>query len=370
MLIAAQLINIRLMQVLGVSLVAMAVISVAIFEFVIKDGVRTTMESGHVVTQKGEEHDTVLSIESRGAGWIGTSFKIETGQQMATEPISEGKVRIRFLGKYAGRMEGVKVEISLSDPLHLLKRTDTVVHREFVLDTLPQSLLASVMPVHRTIYGFGEAPTGFPGPGQELYGLDRYNPGMETKNIIWKRVAKSSDESLIASVRESSVRDVVRVGIVRFAERGDEREAWGDMLCEALGQIGKEAFEMGAGVQLVYFSPPKGEAPEERKKREDEVFSPEIVHAKSAEVMDLAEALMACSVALPSREVEAVVADSDIIVTGLKELEDDQLAKVLAERPLLLIHEAAAPSSAFTEKSVIWTGNQNLFSMVRKVVEA
>jgi uncharacterized protein (DUF58 family) len=368
MLVAAQVFNIRLMQILGISLAAMAVISVAIFEFVIKDGVHTAMESGHITTLKGEEYDTVLAIESRGASWIGSTFKIEANQQMQIEPLPEGKIRLRFLGTYAGRTDGVKVAISLTDPLNLLKRLDEVDHSEFVLDTLPISLVTPVVPRQQTVFGFGEQPTGYPGPGQELYGLDKYNSEMDTKNIIWRRVAKSPDETLIASVREASVRDVVMVGLVNFAERGDDRAAWTDMLCEALGQVGQEALEMGAGVMLIYSSARGPELTDGAKTDEEQAV--EMVRIRVRDVNDLAEAVMICSVAPPSRNIAEIVNESDIVVTGLKELEDEPMARVLAERPLLLIHEAASPSPLFTEGSVIWTGKQNLFPMIRKIVEA
>ena len=60
-------------------------------------------------------------------------------------------------------------------------------------------------------------------------------------------MAESPDEALIARVREANVTDAVRVGVVRFAERGkDERAAWTDMLCEALGEVGREVLETGA----------------------------------------------------------------------------------------------------------------------------
>jgi hypothetical protein len=78
---------------------------------------------------------------------------------------------------------------------------------------------------------------------------------------------------------------------------------------------------------------------------------------------------MSCSVASASRDIEAVVGSSDFLVTGLRELEDDKLAMLIAERPLLLIPEEALPPPSFTYRSVIWTGKQNLSPLIRKIVE-
>jgi hypothetical protein len=95
------------MEVLGISLAVMGVISVAIFEFETEGGVSVSIEGGHVKTFKGEEYETVLTIESRATDWIGSmppTVKIETGKLMKTEPLEEGKIRLRFLGTYAGRL--------------------------------------------------------------------------------------------------------------------------------------------------------------------------------------------------------------------------------------------------------------------------
>jgi hypothetical protein len=209
MLVGAQFLNVRMLQALGLSLVAMAVISVAIFEFVIKGGVKTVMERGHVTITKGEEYETMLNVQLRGGGWVDTglaTFEAEAGQQMQIEALSGGNVRLRFLGRHAGRTEGVKVGMTLHDPLNLESRLEEVVYEDFVLDTLPASLFTSAVPKQRRVYGFGEQPTGYSGAGQELYGLEEYNRETDTKNVIWKRVAKSPNDVLIAGVREAGVR--------------------------------------------------------------------------------------------------------------------------------------------------------------------
>jgi len=355
------------MQVLGISLAVMAVLSMVIFELAIKGGVSIQMEGGHVKTLKGEEYESVLTIKSSGTDWIGsvpTTFKIETGQLVKMEPISEGRIRLLFLGKYAGRTEGVSVGISLTDPLRLMRRVDEVRRTDFVLDTLPLSLLARASPRKLTVFGFGEQPTGYPGPGQELYGLDEYKSMMDTKDIIWKRVAKSPDERLIARVREASVRDVVKVGIIQYAERtGEARAVWIDSLCEALGQVGREVFEVGARVTLQFNSPRRYGA------RDDVQRVTGMTQMTAVDPTDLAEAVMSVSVASPSRDIESVVGESDFVVTGLKELEDEKVAAVIAERPLLLINEKASPLAAFTDRSVLWTGHENLFPLIRRMLE-
>jgi len=357
------------MLILGVTLALMATISVAIFEFAIKGGVSVSMERGHVRTFKGEEYETVLKVEMRGTDWIGsipTTFAIETGQLIKTEPLTEGRMKLKFFGKYAGRSEGVKVEISLTDPLRLLNRVDQVLHSEFVLDTLPLSLLAPAVPRRLSVFGFGDQPTGYPGPGQELYGLDDYHSGGDTKDIIWKRVAKSPDETLIARVREASVRDVLRVGVVQFAERGEGRAEWVDKLCEALGYLGKEVLETGASLTLQYQSPSEAEGTGGQKGRVER--SPGLTQSRATDINEVAEAVMSCSAAKGSREIEAVVRTSDFVITGVRELEDEKTATLIAEKPVLLIQEKSPPST-HPYRSVIYTGRESLHPLIRKLLE-
>lgn len=364
---AAELLDIKLLQVLGASLVAMAVISVCIFELSTRGGsVRVSSEGGHVRLMKGEEYETVLAVESRGNGWIGsttTGFDVATGQLVSAEPLPDGmRVRLRFLGKYAGRSEGVRVAISLTDPLRLFNRLDQTVTTQLVLDTMPLSLLAPQLQRRLKVIGYGEQTSGYSGQGQELYKLDDYNPGY-TKDIAWRRVAESPDEALVARVREANVTDAVRVGVVRFAERGkDERAAWTDMLCEALGEVGREVLETGAATILLYHAPPGGGAREEERLRG-------MTSIASEDIDELAEAVMSCSVAPDSRDVESVVAESDLVVTGFRELEDEGMATVIARKPLLLVYEKTSRPPAFADKAVIWTGKEDLLPLIRKTLE-
>jgi len=357
------------MQLLGVSLAAMAAVSVMIYHFAVKGGVSISMEGGHVKTFKGEEYETVMAVKSKGTDWIGsmpTDVKIETGQLMKFEPLPDGKIRLRFLGKYAGRTDGVRVELSLTDPLRLFTGRQQLAFTDFVLDTLPLSLLAPTVPRRLAVFGFGDRATGYPGPGQELYGLDEYRSG-DTKDIIWRRVAKSPDETLVARVREANVRDVVRVGVVRFAERGEDRAAWTDLLCEALGYIGKEAFEMGASFTVLYASPPKAAKLEGATARDERRLG--LTRARATDIGELAELVMSCSVAEGSREIGGAVDGSDFVITGLRELEDEKMAAVISQKPMLLLYEEASPPSTYPDRSVIYSGQENLLQLARKMLE-
>jgi hypothetical protein len=157
----------------------------------------------------------------------------------------------------------------------------------------------------------------------------------------------------------------VRVGVVQFAERGDGRVAWVDVLCEALGRVGKEVFEMGGTLTVLYHSPTVG-SPDASK---DGGRSPGPIRARATDVLGLADIVMACSVAPGSRDIEAIVSNSDLVITGLKELEDGQVAMLIAEKPILLIPEAGSPPSTFADRSVVYSGEENLVPLIRKILQ-
>lgn len=357
------------LQLLGASLAAMAAISVLIFEIATSDrGLSVVAEGGHARIMKGEPYETVISLRSRGANWIGstpTSFTIETGQLANVEPLSDGlSIRLRFMGKYAGRSEGIRVGISLTDPLRLFTRLDQTVSSELVLDTMPLSLVATDLERRLKVFGYGERSSGYTGQGQELYKLDEYNPGY-TRDIVWRRLAQSPEEALMARVRESDVRDMVKVGVVRFAERAsEERARLTDSLCEALGEAGREILETGADVVVLYHRPASG-----RGGPSDQERLRGMVSLEALDIDQLADAVMASSAAPNSRDVEAVVEESDLVVTGLLELEDRRLAALLARKPLLLLYEKASPPPASLERSVLWTGREDLLPLIRMTLE-
>jgi len=284
------------------------------------------------------------------------------------EPLPDGmRIRLRFVGTWAGRCKGVRVGVSFTDPLRLFNRLDKTLTTQLVLDTMPLSLLAPEVQRRLKVIGYGERSSGYSGQGQELYKLDEYNPGY-TKDIAWRRVAESPDEALLARVREANVRDVVRVGVVRFADReGDERAPWTDLLCEALGEIGRDVLETGASVVFLYHSPPRdgGRGPE----MSEEERLRGLTSAAAEDVDELAEAVMSCSVAPGSRDVDWVVAESDLLVTGLRELEDERMASVVARRPLLVVYEKTSSPPTFAQRAVVWTGREDLLPLIRKTLE-
>ncbi len=160
----------------------MGVISVLIFEFATRGGsVSVSSEGGHVRIMKGEEYETTLAVESRGNGWIGstpTSFDVETGQLMNVEPLPDGmRIRLRFLGKYAGQVRGGQGRHLLHRPAEALQqaRPDRA-ERSSCWTRMPLSLLAPEVQRRLKVIGFGEQPSGIPRTGAGTLQAGRLQP--------------------------------------------------------------------------------------------------------------------------------------------------------------------------------------------------
>ena len=351
----SSLLNLRLMEILGLSLAVMAVISTGILAFAAERRIAITVEEDHVRIFKGEESAVTVGFESRGSRWVGfrlISCDFGNVQATMTKPEAGDKIGFGFAGKYAARSRGLRVRFAMSDMLGLLQIEDEVVHDDLVLDILPRSLLALM--VSRTVpaFGLGERPAGYPGQGQELYGVDYYHPSTDAKDIIWKRVARSPGETLVGRVRESNVKESVRFGVLQLVERkGEDRQRWMDMLCEGLASMGKEVLEMGVRLTVLYRS------------------EGSLVIKRISNVDELAEAIMSYSTASPSSEIADVVRRSDLVVTGLRELESEGMAGALSRKPVLVISEGASSPMVVGRKSVVYSGRENFLPLLRRVLE-
>jgi uncharacterized protein (DUF58 family) len=351
--VTSTVLNLRLMETLGLSLAAMALVSTAIFAFAAEKRIGVVVDDDRVRVFKDEESSLVVGFELGGGEWTGfrlDSCGFDNAQVTRTEPLPGNRFRLGFEGRFAGRSQGLRLRLSVTDPLGLFQVADDAVCDELVLDVLPRSLLGLAVPMAVPTFGLGDQPAGYPGPGQELYGLEYYNPSGDAKDIIWKRAARSPDETLVRRVRESSMKESVRVGILRAAEREDGGREWNDMLCEGLASVGRDLLQMGARLTVLYRS------------------GGTLVEGRTADLNELADVVMSCSAAPSSLEISDLVARSDLVITGLRELEDERIADAVSGKPLLLIPEGAVPA-ALTKGWTVYSGEESLVPLLRRVME-
>ena len=179
-------------------------------------------------------------------------------------------------------------------------------------------------------------------------------PGVERKNIFWKKIASMPDERLLVKVRESNIPKFLTIGLIRTATEATKNSCCGQT-GPVRGFLSREKifFRIGCGVNLVFES------------------STGPVRLQALDLPELSEAVMQLSVGQIS-DVEStseLLYQSEICVTGLKELNVDLLALAVARKPCLLIQEEETYSSSHIGNlSVIFTGKEDVGELVEKVV--
>ncbi len=329
----------------------MAVIMVLFISLSTRAVAKPALDANHLRGFKGDTLSTKATLRSRRLGWISTrAYSQIAGADEAVVGIQDGTITLPFETKYAGRFRGMKLRLEFSDPLQLFSKIHEINYEDFTLDVLPLSLLRPPTARRAMMLTMGEEPAGAPGMGQELFNVDEYQPFSDTKNIIWKRVARSADQSLFVRIRESNVPHMIRIGLLDAAQR-DERLGWVDLLCEGAGLLGKELIDLGCQLEVSHGSP-----------------SGLIVHNVS-DLQDLAEALFAFSGSASGAQFAYQLIDqSDVVVTGLREVEEPGIARALSRKPSLLIHESASPMH-LGDRSVVFSGSESIFPLVARVVE-
>lgn len=329
----------------------MAVITV-LFLFLATRGVgKAALEENHLRGFKGDRLSTTVRLGHGRLGWTSISASSAiAGVEEAKAAIQDGKVTLPFEARYAGRFRGLRLRLEFSDPLQLFSKVHEISYEDFTLDVLPLSLLRPSSARKAAMLTLGEEPAGAPGMGQELFNIDEYQPFSDTKNIIWKRVARSADQSLFIRIRESNVPSLIRVGLLDAVWR-DERLGWVDLFCEGTGLLGKELIDLGCRLEVSYGSPGG------------------LTVCQVSDLQDLAEALLSfSSSASDARFAHQLIDQSDVVVTGLREVEETDIARTLSRKPSMLIHERASPMY-IGERSVVFSGRESIFPLIARVVE-
>ena len=120
------------------------------------------------------------------------------------------------------------------------------------MESLPVALKTPAEPLRVSPISVGENPAGVVGTGQELFAVTEYQLGMDTRDIMWKRAARMSDDRIPMRVREANVKKAVTMGLAVTWRSDDERAARMDLIAEALAQIGKGMLMIGTSIDIYY----------------------------------------------------------------------------------------------------------------------
>lgn len=299
---------------------------------------------------KGTKASVRVTFRSALAGWVSVYALPSVGDdgfEVKIVSSSSQGVELEIVQRYAGRFEGLRLGLELSDVLGLFVERNLPLEVDLTFDSLPASLLAQPKRPRLSPLALGERSSGAPGSGQEFYGIDEYQPFMEAKNILWKRVGRRADDKLVVKIRESNIPREIRIAILGVDER--DRLAYVDKVCEALGEVASSLLEAGSMVTFIGF----GDG------------GPVIAGASKPE--ELPRALMEASVLRGLPADASILQGADILVLDSASLDSPSLREALVGRALLVISESELPNVS-GRRMFVYTGHEGLMRLAELVV--
>lgn len=312
--------------------------------------VRFTPESVRVFKGEAAETDVRLQAETGVWGIAKLAAIVPPKGVLVTLSPSKGESNsLRLETKFAGRFEGFMAKVELSDTLGLFTRAEVAEKTPLRLDSLPLGLLAHPSVVGLSAIALGEEPSGMRGLGQEFYAAEPYGGVSDAHDILWKRIAKTNEELLVIKVREANVPEVVHVSFLELEERGPDLPRWMDLVSEATSRIGRSLLEAGVGMVLI-------------SRRRGAVA---VLDAGS--LAQLADTTMEMWTAgSPERRV-LESHNPQMVVTGMKELSNKEVASLVAAIPSIVVAEERSEGS-LGDRTIIFTGSEDVGRLVQAVL--
>jgi uncharacterized protein (DUF58 family) len=309
---------------------------------------------GKVRTFKHEMASATLQVGTVRSKLLGTrKFVVLTpyGLECAIGEVRGGSGDLTLVPSLAGRFDDLSLKLMDGDILGLFARESVVNLEGFVLESLPSSLRAPARPIVVSPISLGDIPAGRRGGGQEMHAVEEYHPGLDSKDVIWRRVAQSPTEELTMRARESSIRRSVSIGLAISWESEASRAVLFDLTAEALAQIGKALIELGTAVRFSYVSQGR--------------FS----FVESTRLSELADATLVISETdNGGLQTKQSVSESDIIVSEIRNYLEKKLLSGSRDELILLISETPK-ISASRDRIFVYSGSEDLTAVVESVIE-
>ena len=359
--VISSLLGVKSMIALAFALSIAILISYAILASVTMTETTITIEPKEMRGFKGDEFQATISTMFKRGRWVSvhlSSFQLPDGVIVKSQELSEGVAKLIVKSPYAGRFAGLGIRLELWDALGIFSKEFQTVNSQFVLESLPLSLLAPVRATKPIQLSIGERSASSQGTSLELYSLEEYQPFTETKNLLWKKIARMPDERLIVRVREATIPEVVRIGLLDIATRkGEARLRFADLVCEGVGALCNNLIAAGCSIEILSPSQELGG----------------IESFLVSNASELGDGLMSF-LSKPATQKESISQTqiavlSDIIVTGLLELEDLNIANPIAKKLSLLIQDENALPLVVGDRSTIYSGLEDILPLVSKVLE-
>jgi uncharacterized protein (DUF58 family) len=242
--------------------------------------------------------------------------------------------------------------LRVTDALGLFAQTQEV-DPGLLIESLPRSLLMEESPMLLSVLVQGDVPTGGRGSGQELYAIEPYSPGSDARDLMWKRMARSSDEATQVRVREASAKASVTVMVWLGAAQGEPLTRNVDLVSEALAQLGRKLTSVGVTLRLACY-------------RDDGLIS----RATASSVSELAAAVVGIWTREPLKsDPDRVTIDSDLVILDRAELADIDMEGSMRDKTTLLVwdgHETARSGG----RTFVFSGTEDLTTLAEVLLES
>jgi uncharacterized protein (DUF58 family) len=239
--------------ILGLSLSFAGVISLLLLRLYRERAMLAVPQEASLRVFKGESAHTSLRLRGAPTSWAAVSLGsllVRGPVEVKSDLLPGGGYALSLRPTAAGRFGDLAFSARLSDPLRLFVHSEIVVPVALTLDSMPLSLLERPRTPLISPLTLGERPSGTPGKGQEFFGVGEYVYGSESRDILWKRVARSPELNLLVRQRESNIPETASLALVLGWLRGEDRTKLVDMMCEGLGSLGTTLLGLGMRVTL------------------------------------------------------------------------------------------------------------------------
>jgi len=295
---------------------------------------------------KRDTTSVVLRLTSAGSAYArvaSLTLLAPYGMTGEVGTLRTGSAELSLQPRYSGVFDHILVTVQVTDALGIFEQKQ-VVTLDLVVDSLPLALLAPAISPALLPLVQGESPTGARGFGQELYSVEPYEPGSDSKDVMWKRVARSETEALLVKAKEASVRSRVVIAVRLGADSPELRVVRRDLVTEALASIGREFIALGVVMTVVCS------------------YGKITSSSSAASLAELADATMRIwAEEVYDARIEEVANGADVVMVG-----PEALAGPLPfDRPVLLIDERGeAPRG----RAYVFTGAEDLTPLVEEVL--
>ncbi len=365
--IISTILDVRIAIALALAMVVAALTSQILLATSSRRNISMRMDNSHVTVFKEEQALGRLAITSRRRRFVSVEVSSVEGPEGIEVRVIERTpdyLTLSFVPRCSGRFQGLVATFVLKDPLQLFHKSIEFSKTDFIIDSLPRSLVTEIKVARPMSLTLGERAGRTRGSGQEFYAVDEYHPETEKKDILWKKVARLPGDQLVARIRESNIPKTLRIGVIKSPRghtngannKGENQLLWMDIACEGAGALGKMLISIGCDVELVYaVGTDNGVG---------------ILTSYALDLSELSTAIMEMSVCSLSDSTQAaeIILQSDISITGMKDLEHEPLAREVSKKPALLVEEAEASPYTVGEIAVIYSGTEDVSRLIYAVI--